>query len=125
MGRYYNGDIEGKFWFGVQSSTDADFFGGESYQPNHINFYFTKEDDFDKVKKGIKKCEAALGKNLKTLDKFFNDNNGYNDDMIVEQTDIAQEEILGLLTWYARLKLGEKILNRLSDAEDCHFEAEL
>ena len=27
MGRYYTGDIEGKFWFAVQSSDDADFFG--------------------------------------------------------------------------------------------------
>ena len=27
MGRYYNGDIEGKFLFAVQSSNDADFFG--------------------------------------------------------------------------------------------------
>jgi hypothetical protein len=27
MGRYYNGDIEGKFWVAVQSSDDADFFG--------------------------------------------------------------------------------------------------
>ena len=27
MGRYYQGDIEGKFWFGIQSSTDANFFG--------------------------------------------------------------------------------------------------
>ena len=37
MGRYYNGDIEGKFWFGVQSSDDADFFGKEG-EPSHINF---------------------------------------------------------------------------------------
>ena len=27
MGRYYRGDIEGKFLFGVQESNDADFFG--------------------------------------------------------------------------------------------------
>ena len=27
MGRYYNGDIEGKFMFAVQSSTSADRFG--------------------------------------------------------------------------------------------------
>ena len=26
MGRYYHGTIEGKFMFGVQTSTDADFF---------------------------------------------------------------------------------------------------
>ena len=30
MGRYYYGDINGKFWFGVQSSTDASNFGGEA-----------------------------------------------------------------------------------------------
>ena len=29
MGRYYHGDIEGKFWFGVQDSRDAEHFGGE------------------------------------------------------------------------------------------------
>lgn len=26
MGRYYTGDIEGKFWFGVQDSDDATYF---------------------------------------------------------------------------------------------------
>jgi hypothetical protein len=29
MGRYYTGQISGKFWFGIQDSTDADFFGTE------------------------------------------------------------------------------------------------
>ena len=29
MGRYYSGDIEGKFWFGIQESNDADNFGVE------------------------------------------------------------------------------------------------
>ena len=28
MGRYYSGDINGKFWFGTQSSGDASHFGG-------------------------------------------------------------------------------------------------
>jgi hypothetical protein len=27
MGRFYTGDIEGKFWFAIQSSGDADYFG--------------------------------------------------------------------------------------------------
>ena len=27
MGRYYNGDINGKFWFAVQNSNCADRFG--------------------------------------------------------------------------------------------------
>ena len=53
MGRYYSGDIEGKFWFGVQSSDDASFFGGEMYEPNYIEYEFSKEDLKD-IKKGIK-----------------------------------------------------------------------
>ena len=91
MGRYYQGDIEGKFWFGIQSSTDANFFGGEPYEPNYVNYHFSKKYDFDKVVEGINKCEDALGKNLKTLDKFFSENNGYNEDMIAEQTDIKKK----------------------------------
>lgn len=29
MGRYYNGDIEGKFWFGMQDSYDISAIMGE------------------------------------------------------------------------------------------------
>ena len=43
MGRYYNGDIEGKFWFAVQSSNDADYFGVEG-DARFLNYYFTEED---------------------------------------------------------------------------------
>jgi len=32
MGRYYYGDIEGKLWFGVQSSDDAETFGVEGVE---------------------------------------------------------------------------------------------
>jgi len=31
MGRYYTGDICGKFWFGIQSSDDPENFGAELY----------------------------------------------------------------------------------------------
>ena len=40
MGRRYTGDIEGKFWFGLQSSTAASRFGGEETEPSYINYYF-------------------------------------------------------------------------------------
>ena len=39
MGRYYSGDIEGKFWFAVQSSDDADNFGVEG-DSAFLNYYF-------------------------------------------------------------------------------------
>jgi len=35
MGRYYSGNISGKFWFALQDSRDADHFGGKSYQEYH------------------------------------------------------------------------------------------
>ena len=125
MGRYYSGDIGGKFWFAVQSSTDATFFGVEPYQPNYVNYYFEKEEHLKMVKNGIKECEKVLGKNLKTLDKFFSENNGYNDDMIVEQTDIKEDDISNLLKWYARIKLGIQIRDCLIEQGVCGFEAEL
>lgn len=37
MGRYYSGDIEGKFWFGVQSSHDGEFFGAIEQEPIEIS----------------------------------------------------------------------------------------
>ena len=39
MGRYYDGDIEGKFMFAVQSSTAADRFGSEGFN-NYVDYYF-------------------------------------------------------------------------------------
>jgi len=32
MGRYYTGDIVGKFWFAIQSSDDASHFGASPEQ---------------------------------------------------------------------------------------------
>jgi len=43
MGRYYHGDIEGKFWVAVQSSGDADFFGVEGTY-HYLDYYFEKKD---------------------------------------------------------------------------------
>ena len=51
MGRYYYGDIQGKFWFGVQSSDDASYFGVEPEYLHefrdcgcHIEIYEEKHD---------------------------------------------------------------------------------
>ena len=37
MGRYYSGDINGKFWFALQSSNAASRFGGYENEPNYID----------------------------------------------------------------------------------------
>ena len=62
MGRYYGGDIEGKFCFGVQDSGDADFFGVEGFQPHILEYYFEQED-LPKVLEGLVTCRKELEKN--------------------------------------------------------------
>ena len=82
MGRYYSGDINGKFWFAVQSSNDADFFGVEGEAPEMLEYGFEK-DNLSDVKKGLDKCLEELGKNKKILDDFFKEKESYNDAMLV------------------------------------------
>lgn len=119
MGRYYAGDIEGKFWVAVQASDDADFFGVTGQQPNELEYYFDKENLLD-VKNGIKICKDKLGKNKTKLDKFFKINFAYNDKQLSEYGVDPS-----LLVWYARLLLGEKIKQSIVKNGQCEFVAEM
>jgi len=60
MGRYYSGDIEGKFWFACQSSNDADHFGVEGTPPDdRLNYYF-KLKDMPLIEEGLELCVNTL-----------------------------------------------------------------
>jgi hypothetical protein len=113
MGRHYDGDISGKFWFGVQDSGDAEHFGAyeieheltrdidttqtededgniiyeheEEYHSGFID-YCIDFDRIDVVKEGIQLCKKQLANNYKIISNFFEDvgNNGYNDEMIIK-----------------------------------------
>ena len=132
MGRYYHGDIDGKFWFAVQSSTDADFFGVEGYA-THLNYGFGKEDQ-PKVKEGLENCKNTLGKYKKLLDEFFETDgkDGYNNDMLIKFLDKKEHphrhtewSVKYYLEWYARYDLGKQIDNCIDKEGYCNFEAEL
>ena len=123
MGRYYNGDIEGKFMFAVQSSDDADFFGVAGFQPERLEYYYEKENIKD-VEKGIEKCNKKLGAWKDMIDDFFDKNEYYNDET-VKANGWDLESFRSMLVWYARLHLGEKILKCLKETDQCYFEAEL
>ena len=132
MGRYYHGDIEGKFWFAVQSSNDADFFGCEG-EARFLNYYY-HEGHLDQVKEGIKDCKSSLGEYKKHLDNFFktDGDKGYNDQMLIEYLNKnakngihTENGVKFFLEWYARLDLGKQILKCIKDNGECSFEAEL
>ena len=141
MGRYYDGDIEGKFWFAVQSSDDGEFFGAkditseneeEDYHAGYVD-YCIDNSDIDSVLEGIRICKGCLGENGKKLMDFFEGNRGYNEEMIIKHykdehnIKISENEVLGHLQYIARLQLGIQILiffNQNPD-KDCNFTAEM
>ena len=132
MGRYYSGDIEGKFWFAVQSSDDAENFGAMETESSYIQYYIPSEEKDGEVKEGIKECLDELGEWKEKLDRFFDRTNGYNDEIAVGFWKDEYEEVLNsdmfnsMTTIYARLELGRKIEAFFKDnpENDCYFEAE-
>lgn len=119
MGRYYSGDIEGKFWFALQSSDAASRFGGEEQEPAYINYYFD-EDHLEEVEAEIKNIEDSLGDKVRILNEFFASNNGYRDEDI-EKLGVSMKE----LEDYADLGLGVKIRDCIKENGSCSFSAEL
>ncbi len=80
MGRYYSGDINGKFGFATQPSDDLTFFGAQEQDSSYVNYWLSNEKMEGAVeltkklikefkKKSPKECK---GLNIKTdSDKFW------------------------------------------------------
>lgn len=120
MGRYYSGDIEGKFWFAVQSSdAPSRFSKSAECEPNCIEYFFD-EDHLSEVQKELKSISDKLGDNLEKFDKFFDSHGAYNDIMLKEAGLPAC-----MLEDYADYRLGKKIEKCIIDQGQCSFSAEL
>lgn len=119
MGRYYSGDINGKFWFAVQPSHSADRFGVTGHVPEYIEYNFYEEDK-QGVEEELKRIEKALGDQLEKLDAFFEKHTSYRDEMLAENGISVSK-----LGDYADYKLGQKILDCLNEYGQCKFTAEL
>ena len=121
MGRYYSGDIDGKFWFATQSSNDADFFGVTGYRPEKLEYDF-EEEHLDLINEGINKCLKEIGVTReKVLEWFEKEDYLYHSKM-------EEEGIIPKNTsheWLARLELGMRILKSVEATGGCYFEAEL
>lgn len=113
MGRFYNGDIEGKFWFAVQSSEAPSRFGGHM----ELSFSFN-EDDIQDVEKELKEIEDTTP--MARLREFFSNVNGYNDEMLAEANLTSQD-----VQQFADHELGSKILACLKENGECNFWGEI
>ena len=139
MGRYYNGDINGKLWFAIQSSDDADFFGCVGERPESLKYSY-HEEDLKRVEEGIEKCEKALGKSIdlinnykwkkeitneEDLKAFFDENDSYNEEQLADLFGWTRHKVVKNLVWYARLILGRKIQKCIKEKRQCYFTVEL
>jgi len=132
MGRYYQGDIEGKFWFGVQSSNDANHFGGseieivdeETEDIYELGYSFTM-DDIESINEGIATCIKDLGDYKEKLDAFFERGIGYNPAELARHLEVDAIKYRDIMESYARLQLGNQIKVCVWERGECNFTAEL
>ena len=119
MGRNYDGDIEGRFWFGIQSSNAANRFGYIGHPPEYLEYYFD-EDNLEECEKEIKLIERKLGDKLELLDDFYDIN------VVDKPEHKAMVELISddVLADYADLVLGRKIRDCVKRKGDCYFTAE-
>ena len=128
MGRHYDGDISGKFWFAVQSSDAPERFGATEFQPTHLNYYL---DDLDEVERELNDIHKNMQGNIERLDDFFKENNGYNYGMIIDwykkkyNETICEEEARDMISEYADYELGQKIAECIKEQGDCNINAEI
>jgi len=126
MGRFYNGDIEGKWWFAVQSSDTPEKFGG--YE-THIDYSICNDDVFKDRMECIKN---DLGDRLPILEKFFEMDYSYNDKRVHEYISkhvegYKIESVSQDLENYADYCFGKKVEEHFKESgEDyCNVISEL
>jgi hypothetical protein len=119
MGRYYSGDIEGKFWFGLQSSDAPSRFGGVEMEPSYISYHFN-EDHLEEIDNEIEAIEETLGDKKKIIDNFFKEKESYSNDELLK-LGITEKELLD----YADLGIGIQIRDCVLENGNCNFDAEL
>jgi|TARA_R110002073_G_scaffold319123_2_gene493607 hypothetical protein len=128
MGRYYDGDIDGKFVFGVQSSTAADRFGVKGEVPGYLEYDFVTAD-LETLELELKNIEDEMGEHGGYLKAYY-DLYGVNDNVQIsfeeylkkgDKKPLNKEQLLEFFDY----RIGKKIQDCVKKQGDCSFTAEL
>ena len=126
MGRYYNGDIEGKFMFGVQCSTSGERFGAQEVEPTWIDYEVDREDFeilFNDQMKELNE-NGSVSKCKEFFEWVEKENNNLYNTKDQEKFGITHEN----LSDYADYELGMQIkdwFDNNKDRDTLCFSAEL
>lgn len=121
MGRYYYGDIEGKFMFAVQPSNAAERFGADEQEPAYIDYTMSK-DDYEKLCAELLAIEKT-GAPKRVKEMFKATDNRWSDGILNEH-GVTQDD----MSEYADWVLGTKLKNYFDDNPDedvINFQAEI
>lgn len=142
MGRYYTGDIEGKFWFAIQDSNDAINFGGthdyvdgdgevcdeEEACDIYSHFDLTHLGD---IEDELASCSRQLGELESIIQSLVASESGFSHSDKFIETHFGHLGYTTLssfrpkLVAFARLSLGQKILACVKTQGECNFASEL
>lgn len=97
MGRYYYGDIQGKFMFAVQSSNAGERFGAQEEEA--MTPYFVNRKFYDHIVKELESIEQSGS--VDRVNKMFDNEMGYDDDTL-KQYGVSKDD----LSEFADYRLG-------------------
>jgi len=141
MGRFYDGNIKGKFWFGIQNSDDASYFGVEYKQ---FYYYYvcncTIDEEPNENNTYCNECYSSYEEHLESIIEeeinddtnktwYFYDNkicyefNKKDLDNVKEKVDELENKYGKYILEYTILEENNKILSSIS--YDCKIEKNL
>ena len=113
MGRYYSGDIEGKFMFAVQDSDAGKRFGAFEVDSNVIHYGVDREC-YELIVEELRLIEESGA--VEKVQKMFEGGLGWNDE-IAEKFGVSQKN----LEDYADYQMGMKIKQWFDDNPKEHY----
>tara|TARA_R100000935_G_C2727886_1_gene120708 strand:+ start:268 stop:627 length:360 start_codon:yes stop_codon:yes gene_type:complete len=119
MGRYYHGDIEGKFMFAVQPSDAGERFGASECQ-NYIEYFVDKEDSYETLTSELKKIEESGA--LERVDKMLKENENMFNDLTMKKSKVSAHD----MREFADYEMGKQMKDYFDSGEDyLSFSAEM
>jgi hypothetical protein len=101
MGRYYNGDIDGKFMFAVQSSAAGERFEAFDIEPQYVE-YCVKRESYGHIEKTLNEIEKTGA--VKRVKNMFDNEVGWNDE-IQKNYNVSDKDVSEYADWV----LGSKM----------------
>lgn len=120
IGRYYFGDIDGKFWFGIQSSFAADRFGSSVVYEEEVGCYsyFFELEHLVDVEEELANIINRMGwDNFNLLQLFYSSPES-------DRPPVPDDTIRMHLSEYADYILGLKIRDCIASTGLCCFEVD-